>query len=305
MANDYDTTSLINRITLKSFTGQSGSLSSQQVLDLCNDSLRSYLVPLSKTLRDEWWVGKSDIVVSTDADGSITIPDSVASTLRTVAWKNAGYLQPLTRIEPENSFQYLSQTGQLPCGFMMRGYTLIVLPKAPNVELHLTAMLRPPQMVLTDEAAQVASAVSNTLVLESVPLEWQATAPTQVDVISGVSPFSSLGTFDVTSLTVATKTLVLTTAPSITGEAWVSDVGTSPFANIPIELFPFLEADVRVELFTALGDKRLPAAEKRRDSLEKMAKETMAPRTQGNGRPIISPNGPGMRGTWSAWSRWR
>lgn len=299
--NDYTTAALINRITLKSNTSTSSSLSPQEILDLANDSLRSYLVPLLEELRDEWFISKTDIVLTTASDGSIALPDSVASSLRTVAWNNAGYITPLTRVEPENSFQYLSQQGQLPCGFMLRGYTLFVLPKTPSIEMHISAMFRPAQMVPTTDAAEISSAVGATLVLDSVPAEWQATAPTQVDVISGTSPFQSVGTFDVLSLTVSTKTLVLASAPSFTGEAWVSDVGTSPFASVPIEFYPHLEADVRVELFTALGDKRLPSAEKRRDALEQRLRVAAAPRTQGNSRPIVNPNAPGMRAAWGYW----
>jgi hypothetical protein len=89
--------------------------------------------------------------------------------------------------------------------------------------------------------------------------------------------------------------LTLATDPG-SSDIWVSDVGTSPFASIPPELYPLLEQDTIVQLFGALGDKRLPAAEKRRDSLEKKAKDAMAPRTQGNSRPIVNRSGPGMRG---------
>ena len=297
--NDYCTAALLRRWKLKAFTSSSSSLSDQEILDLLNDSLRSYVVPMMGSLREEFWVGKSDIVVNTDVNGSIDIPDSVASSLRTVAWSNAGILVPLTRIEPENAFPYLSQQSALPYGFMLRGNTLIVLPKAPNIEMHLTAMLRPPQMVLTEEAALIDTAAGATLTLDSVPVEWQATTPTSVDLISGVSPFGGIGTFGVSSLVVATKTLVLTTSPTLTGEAWVADVARSPFASVSCELYPLLEQDAIVQFFgSGVGDKRAPAAEKRRDTLLAMVKRPMAPRTQGNAQVIVNPNAPGMRNSW-------
>jgi len=303
MSSDYTTQKLIERVTLKAFTSSSSSLSPQQVLDLANDSLRSFLVPMTATLREEWWIGRTDIVLTTDASGFVTVPDSVASSLRTVSWSNAGILTPLTRVEPEMSFNYLPVSSNVPIGFQLRGYSLQVLPPTPGISLHLTAMLRPPTMVLTDAAAEIDSQASNVLTLDSVPLEWQETAPTQVDIISGVSPFQKVDTFDVTSLVVATKLLTLTTAPTLTGEAWVSDVGTSPFASVPVELYPLLEQDVIVQLFGAVGDKRLPAAEKRRDSLEAMAKAAMAPRVTGNARVITNPSAPGMRSLGGLWPR--
>jgi hypothetical protein len=121
-----------------------------------------------------------------------------------------------------------------------------------------------------------------------------------VDLISGGSPFSKVDTYDVLSL--ASDVLTLTEDPGATAGQYVSDVDTSPFANIPVELYPLLEQDVIVQLFTGLGDKRLPAAMARRDSLEKMAKSTMASRTQGNSRPIVNGSAPGMR-SWAYWGR--
>lgn len=304
MANDYNSDALLKRVKLKAFASVNGSLSDQDLINLCNDSLRSYVVPLMKTLREEFWVGKTDIVLTTDSTGAVTLPDSVASTIRTVAWLNGGYQTPLSRIEPENAFQFLQQAGNTPVGYELRGYTLIVLPKAPGVQVYLTAMLRPPQLVLTANASLVASSAGNVLTLTTpVPLEWQSALPASLDLISGASPFTTIGTFGVTSLVGAVLTLSSNPTLAAGAEVWVSDVGTSPFANVAVELYPLLEQDVIVQLFSGLGDKRLQAATARRDSLEKMAKSTMAARTQGSARPIINPNAPGMNGLYGVWPR--
>lgn len=304
MANDYTSAALIARVKLKAFASTSGSLSDQELIDLINDSLRSYVVPLMKTLREEFWVGKTDIILTTDASGNITLPDSVASTIRTVAWLNGNYQCPLSRIEPENAYQYLQQTGNTPCGYELRGYTLKVLPQAPGIQVYLTAMLRPSQLVLTSAASLVATASGQVLTLTApVPLEWQSATPASVDLVSGAGPFSPIGTFAVTSLVGTVLTLATNPALAAGTEVWVSDVGTSPFANVAPELYPLLEQDVIVQLFSGLGDKRLQAATARRDSLEKMAKSTMAARTQGSSRPIINPNAPGMNGLYGVWPR--
>lgn len=296
MTNDYTVQKLVDRLTLKAFTSTSSSLSPQQIVDLLNDSLRAYLVPLTRTLREEWWVGKTDLVATSDADGKITIPDTVASSLRTVAWLNGGILQPLSRVEPEAAFQYLSFAGSLPTGFQLRGYTLQLLPPVPGIAVHMTAMLRPPQMVLDEQAGLIDSNAGAALTLEDAPLDWQAETPASVDLISGVSPFSTIDTFDVVSL--VGDVLTLTEDPgTLPAEAWVADVGASPFANVPIELYPLLEQDVICQLFgTGLGDKRLAGAQKRKEELEKLAKAAMAPRTTGNARVIVNPSAPGMRG---------
>lgn len=301
MPNDYTTRALIDRITLKAFTSTASSLSEQQILDLANDSLRSYLVPLASTLREEWWVFKDNISLTTDADGRITLPDSVASTLRTVAWNNNSVITPLTRIEPEAAFAYLNSTGNTPVGFELRGYTLRILPPAPGIQLKLTAMRRPAQMVLTEDAGEVESSAGPVLTLESVPVAWQEETPDEVDLISGTSPFSQVESCLVTSL--VGNDLTLTSTPAtMPASAWVSDLDTSPFANIPIELYPLLEQDVITTLYQGLGDKRLKGASERKAELEAMVKRTMAPRTSGNARPILNPSAPGMNG-WGFWGR--
>lgn len=307
MANDYTVQAMLERIKLKAFTSTSTSLGDQQICNLANDSLRSYLVPLSLTLREEWWIGKSDIVLVTDGNGQVAVPDSVASSLRTVAWLNAGIQTPLTRIEPENSFQYLATQGSMPVGFELRGYTLQILPKVPNISLYLTAALRPPQMVLDQNAAHIFGISGGLYYTDVVPLAWQAIAPPTVDVISALSPFSTIQAGVVVSaLDVPTTRFTLTglTADSIaaliSGNAWLSDPGTSPFANVPIELYPLLEQDVIEVLFQALGDKRLKGVQDRKKELEGFAKRAMAPRAQGNSRPIVNSSAPGMRnaGFW-------
>lgn len=300
MSNPYSVQALIDRVTLKCFTSVSTSLTPQQLVDLANDSLRSYLVPLAGTLREEWWIGRTDIVLVSGSDGSLAVPDSVASSLRTVSWNNAGILTPLTRIEPESSFQYLAMGGSLPVGFELRGFTMFLMPPVPGISVHITAMLRPPQMVLDTLAAEIASAAGPALTLDSVPLAWQAATPATVDLVSGVSPFSLIGNFAVVSLVGSVLTLAST--PTLPADAWVSDPGTSPFANVPIELYPLLEQDVMCQLLQGLGDKRLKGVEARKEELESFAKRAMAPRASGNSRPIVNASAPGMR---MAWGRYR
>jgi hypothetical protein len=304
MASDYTSQALIERVKLKAFTSTSTSLSDQQILDLANDSLRSYVVPILKTLREEFLVTADDDVLTSDSDGRVTVPSSVASTLRLVSWDNAGILTPLVRIEPEMSFQYLAMGGNLPMGYELRGYTLQLLPKVPNIALHLSYMARPPQMVLTSQAALVDGGIGPSFILDTVPLEWQETTPTEIDLISGESPFSVLATYGVVALNVNTHALQIdTTTPTLSGGEYVSDVGTSPFAMIPIELYPLLEVDVVATLFQALGDPRLNGILSRKKELENLIKRTLAPRTTGSARPIVNPSSPGMRSIWGYWPR--
>jgi hypothetical protein len=175
--------------------------------------------------------------------------------------------------------------------------------------LYLSAMLRPPQMVLNDNAGEVESNVTTALTLDEVPLAWQEVGgtPDEVDLISARSPFSRVETLEVVSLVgnVLTVAAVSTTAQAaIDAGAWVADVDCSPFANVPVELYPLLEQDIICVVFAAVGDKRLKGAQDRKQELEGAAKRIMSPRASGNARAIVNSAAPGMRnggygGRWS------
>jgi hypothetical protein len=314
VANDYTTQKMIDRIGVKAMLSTSSALSTQQLVDLLNDSLRTYIVPFTAKLREEWWVGAVDIVAYTDANGMIVLPDTVAQSLRTVSWMNSGVLVPLSRVEPENSFGYLPFTSNVPTGFQIRGNTMQVLPKSQGIEVHITAMLRPPSMVLTENAALVSSfagtvGATYTFNLSSVPLEWQSALPAQLDLISGVSPFVVPGTVTVASLVGSLLAVNVAGYPSVypavgtPSEQWFSDVGTSPLPSVPPELVSLLEQDVICALHAANGDRRLAGAEKRREQMETDLKAVMAPRTTGNARVIVNHSAPGMHAFAGLWPR--
>jgi hypothetical protein len=137
------------------------------------------------------------------------------------------------------------------------------------------------------------------LTLASVPVAWQSSAPTEVDVISGDSPFSALAeSVEVVSLVGSVLTLTGISASLIERGCWVANVGETPFPNIPIELHPLLQRSVITELYAGTGDKRLDGSMQLQMKLEADIKATNAPRTQGNSRPIVNRSAPGMGGGW-------
>lgn len=301
---------LIELVKLKSFTSTTTSLTEPNLLALLNDSYRSFVVPFLKTLRDEWNVAKADYVANTDANSMVTIPNSVASTMRTVAWKNNALLYPLSRVEPENAFGYQNATS-VPQGFMLKGYQLVVLPiQTASYELHISYMRRPPTGMLEEDAGEIESHSGPALTLAEVPIAWQESMPATVDLISNNSPFSPVAEgVTVASLNSTTRVLTLSGIDSglIEDGFWVSDPGSSPFPNIPFEIHPLLELDVVCTLFgTIAGDKRLKSAVDARKQLRDDLYRVMAPRTQGSIRPLVNRNAPGMQGFgwWSRYGGW-
>lgn len=292
----YTASGNIERIKLKAWASTSGSLSDGQLLELLDDAQRSYIVPLLKSVRDEWFVkGTED--VTPDSSGRIAMPDSVASTVRLVWWLNNGQPVPLPRVEPEASFAYARAGAGTPCGYVVKGYELQILPPSVgSVSIRIEWMERPAEMVLDESAGEIESHASLALTLSEVPLAWQEETPDAVDLISNVSPFSAVAE-DVTVASLAGSVLTLSgiSGSLIEDGFWVSDVGTTPFPNIPIELHPLLQQSVITTLYTGLGDKRLTGAVDLQKKMEMDLRKTLSPRTQGSARPILNPNAPGMR----------
>lgn len=302
MTTAYTATSNIESVKLKAWTSTSSSLTDAQLLSLLEDSLRSYVVPFVKRARDEWFV-KGGATLQPNSNGRITIPNSVGSTVRTVSWNNNGTLIPLPRIEPENALPMLSSGGATPVGFVLKGYELQIVPAGVgSVSIFIEFMERPAPMVLESDAGNVVSVAGGTfLTLADMPLAWQEETPDAVDIISGESPFSVLYE-SVPVQQVLGDVLRLQSNPGdIPAGSWASDVGATPFPNIPIELHPLLQQDVICTLFTGLGDKRLQGAVAKQEKLEKDLLATIIPRTQGNSRPITNRSGPGWNTGW--WGR--
>lgn len=292
----YTASGNIERIKLKAWASTSGSLSDAQLLELLDDSLRSYIVPLLKSVRDEWFVkGTSDM--TPDADGRIAMPDSVASTIRGIFWLNNGQPIPLNRVEPENEYLYTNNGAGTPVGYCLKGYEVQILPPSVgSVTIRLDFMERPTAMVLDEDAGQIESHASLALTLTDVPLAWQSSTPATVDLVSSVSPFNTVAEgVTVSSLAGSVLTLSGISASLVEDGFWVADAGYTPFPNIPVELHPLLQQDVITTLYTGLGDKRLAGAVDRQKKMEADLRKTLAPRTQGSARPILNPTAPGMR----------
>lgn len=296
----YTASASIARIKLKGFVSTSGSLTSAELLDELNDALRTDVVSFLKTVRDEWFTDGVENVTP-DSNGRIVMPNSVASTLRTISWNNNGYLVPLPRIEPEAALGYVNNGAGRPAGYVLRGYGLDILPNnVGSITVKLEFMERPAEMVLEEDAGLIESHVSLALTLADVPLAWQSSAPSEVDLISNVSPYSVVAErVEVVSLVGSVLTLTGIDAADVEDGFWVSDVGTSPFPNVPVELHPLLQQYTLCTLGQSLGDKRLDGWQRRLQQLEVKLKALIAPRVTGSARPILNPTAPGSNyGRW-------
>jgi hypothetical protein len=167
--------------------------------------------------------------------------------------------------------------------------------------VHIDFMERPADMVLEEDAGEVTGISGNistaALTLNAAPLAWQESLPSTVDIISPTSPFSAIAT-DISTVSLVGDVLSVSGFDTSLAEQgmWVTDVGTNPFPNVPIEFHPLLQRSVITELYAGTGDKRLDGSMKLQTKLETELRRTLSPRTQGSPRPIVNKSAPGMRG---------
>jgi len=299
----YTASATIERIKAKGYVSTATALSDAELLDWVDDSMRSYIVPFLKTVRDEWFVSGSEDVTP-DSDARIPMPNSVASTIRLITWNNNGNPVPLVRIEPENAFMYQNQNASnQPYGYMLKAYEIQILPtNIGSISVTIDFMERPATMVLEEDAGLITNISSLDVTLESVPLAWQSTAPDTVDIVSSDSPFSAvLEDVGVSGIAGNVITLHGVSLADVENGFWVTDPGTNPFPNVPIEFHPLLQRSVITEIYAGTGDKRLDASMKLQTKLETDLRKTMAPRTQGSPRPIVNRNAVGMAGAGRRW----
>lgn len=308
MPTPFTASEAIRVLKIRGKVSNATSLNDSDILTLLNSSYQQFVVGFTQSLRDEWWVGVKPLFLTTDSDSTIVIPSSVANSVRTIAWDQGGQVyNPLNRIEPEDQFQYLSQgnTGT-PYGFMFNDNQITILPKCPGISIRLTYMYTPPQMVLEQNAGKVTNISGSVFTLSSVPLEWQANAPTSINVISATDPYTVIGVLPVSSLNVSTKTITLSTVPTTLSHwnelsangVWVANVGESPFPQLPIALQDLLQQHCLETIMQSSADPRLKAITDRKKELITELKAMMSPRAQGSSRPLVNKNKAGYGGYW-------
>lgn len=306
--NGYTCDAIVAKIESDGYLSTSTSLGSQDIVNKLNESFYSYLVPLITSQSEEFFIDRKTIKVTSDQNSQITLPDSVSSSLRTVTYYNNGNPYNLTRIDPKDEVNYIGQQQtQYPYGYMLTGFTMTLLPKGGPTEVHLRVERRPSEIVLNSNAGQITAVSGSVLTLNNMPIAWQESAPTLVDVVSDNSPFSPLVTQAQVASVTGTTTLTLQNVSAsdlalIVVGSWVADPDCSPYANIPKDWYLLLQLDVVCSIMQTEGDQRLKGLMQRKDEIEKRLMRTMAPRTIGSVRPIVNYSAPGM-GMGRRWGR--
>ncbi len=261
--------SIVNLIKLQAVIPNTATLFSQaNVALLLDDAMRKRVIPLVKSLKEEYWVTTLATQVSATVN-NYPIPYRAAGTaLRDVSLQdNNGNMPYLVRYEPEDIkfplIPYNSPYFRL--GYYLQGNSVILFP--PQVSNYTAYQIlmkyerRPSNLTLSTNCGQITSfnQGASTLTLSYVPSAWSTT--TTIDIINNLPPFDSIADdVVITNINGLTLTITVPTAysstfwTSVAANYWASVSMTSPIPQIPYEAFPYLAALGKKQLLSGVGD---------------------------------------------------
>jgi hypothetical protein len=238
------------------------------VANLLDNCMREMVIPLVKSLKEEYWVVTTATQISASVNNYPIPYRAVGTALRDAClMDNNQNLLQLVRYEPEDIkfplIPYNSPYFRL--GYYLQNNSLILFP--PQVSNYVAYQVlmkwerRPSNLTLTTNCGQIVSFDQNasTITLSYVPTSWSTS--TTVDVINNLPPFDSIAD-DVVITNIAGNVLTITVPAaysstfwtSVAANYWVSVSMTSPIPQIPYEAFPYLTALGRKDVLAGLAD---------------------------------------------------
>lgn len=305
---DFTTTGLIYAAKVHASVPTSQSLfGNAEFLEVLNHDLVSMVVPLIKSVNEEYFVTYTDVALVAGTS-NYTIPTrALGGALRDIVLVDAqGRELEVPRLEPEMIKYSGSLSAPSVFGIYLKGDQAIFYPALTNapasVYVRFKYERRPNNLCLLASAMQI-SVIDNTLhkitVITSaggttVPAGWTSAAKTTLDAILHVPAFSSVGD-DMLITNIASNVLTISAATWSTNLSvgnWVSESCTSPIAQIPYEAHGLLELHAAVALLKAMKDKT--GADSLNEDIkrsEEMFLKVITPRIEGAPKKVINRNG--------------
>lgn len=287
---------LVSLIKQQAVIPQTSALFSQtNVANLLDNVMRENVIPLVKSVKEEYWVVTSATQVSASVNAYPIPYRAAGNALRDVAlMDNNQNLLYLVRYEPEDIkfplIPYNSPYFRL--GYYLQDFNVILFP--PQVANYVAYQVlmkwerRPSNLTLSTNCGQVVSFDENasTITLSYVPTSWDTT--TTIDVINYLPPFQSIAD-DVVITNIAGLTLTVT-VPSgytnfwsqLTANFWIAPSMSTPIPQIPYEAFPYLTALGRKEVLAGIADTQMMKdIDERIEKTKVLINSIITPRVEG------------------------
>jgi len=314
MAVDYTTDALIANIKRRVTLPDAQNLfTPADLIAFASDELSSTIEPLVHSVQQEYWVVRQDIPLVMNQTNYLIPVRGIANGLRLITLLDMGgneIIFPLLRPEmTASAYNWLSpySTATL-CGFELEDDHIVVFPSSvvtnPTMSVRFRFERQPSILCATTEAAQITAIAGNVATVNNIPSDWLVTD--KFDIIKGSIAFVSRGDdLTVTNLNVGTSQITFTNPiPStvVVGD-WISEANTSPIAQIPFQMFPYLAQSVAVLVLAALGDSQaLTDAKNLKAQMKEDVLKLLQPRDMGNVQTVVNKGGLFESGSYWGWT---
>lgn len=302
MAGSYTTTKLLADIKrLGHFPTNEETFEDSDLLALADYEMQTFIVPMVKQARENYWLKHKDYQVSED---ELLIPDrAIAGGLTDLQLIVGANIEHLRYLEVSQ----LNSTIGSPVGafaFTVQYNKIIIVPSPTIGFIRAYYYCRPSNLVKTTDCARISSidTLLNQVVVESLPSTM--TTGIEIDFIQNTSGFSIME-MDQAITGVAGTTLTFSSLPEDLAEGdWIALAGESPIPQIPVEFQPLLTQAVVVKICEIQGylDK-MKVAQQKLDRMREDLLTLIDPRIAEAPKVINSqPNGP-LTNNWY-WPGW-
>lgn len=290
---DYSTTALLASIKRRGMlTDNPESLSDADILNIANDELQTFVVPLLMSVREEYFVTYLDTAIVAGTTDYALPQRAIGGKLRNVLVGDTtnGFV-PLLRIEPEQAWRYGTSGGT--AGYTVRGNSVVLVPSPSSASTLRMEYFRRPGALVTVAASTTVSTVAapNVVTTATIPATMTTSAP--LDGILAYPTFET--TFsDITPSVASGTSLRLATLGSLAAGDYVCLAGASCVPQIPVELHPLLAQRTVLKIWEAQGNPNAKSAQAIGDEMAKHAMTLITPRVEGGARYLINRNAPGF-----------
>ncbi len=271
-------------------------------------AMRSKIIPLVNSVREEYWVNLFDQPVTGQA--SYTLPErSSGAMLRDIVFVDAqGNEIELTRLSPvqiKSTFPFGYQLPLYTFGYYLQDDQVFLYPQqatnATAYTLRMKYLRRPNNLVSVTECGLITTVASNVITVDNIPTTW--TTDTLFDIIQNFPQFNSIDDgATITNIDTLTSQITLTEAP--TGLAvgmYLCPTLMSCIPQIPYECYDLLIAAGAARLARGIGDSQgLELANKNYEDISADFVKLVDPRVQGGRKIVNNRNNPfnfGIMGT--------
>lgn len=283
----------------------------EDILEFMSDELSSTVVPLIHSVQQEYWVYVSDVTLNQNQTAYKIPIRGCANGMRLVTLldsNNNEIAYPLLRPEDTASaYNWLSPYSTATVyGFYMQDDHIVMFPNSvvtnPVNRIRFRFERQPNQLCLPTAAGRITAINGSIITVDNIPTDW--TTALQFDLINGSIAFQAKGDdLAVTNIDTLTLEITVTDLPSdVAIGDWFCVAGTSPVAQIPYQMFPFL-AQITANLCMAGMADTEPYADgkKKEAAMKDDILKLLQPRDMGNVQTINNRGGLFDGGAFWGW----